>query len=628
MNQNTDNKSLNSTQILGTLKYSKQWTLLFGALFCAFSIFGQGFQHVEPPSWWLGMPSDTLDILIHQEDISANKTKIQTHGSGVILNSVINFENPNYIALQVVISNDAQPQTFKIKSKGNAGAFTYNFVLNNRTEHDRGLNQSDIIYLITPDRFANGDSSNDSFDSMTQVGVNRTEPYDRHGGDIKGITDHLDYIQDLGITTLWPNPLLENDQPHESYHGYAFTDSYKIDARFGSNDDYKNLSDSLHARKMKLIQDVVYNHIGNEHHLFTDCPDSSWFNFWDEFSRTNYRAPSLMDPYASEADKKIMTDGWFDKHMPDLNQRNKNVATYLIQQTLWWIEEYQIDALRIDTYAYPDQEFMQNWAQKVKHAYPDIFLFAETWVHGPTVQGWFVDGGLAPVPNGIDAVTDFQVYYSINDALTKDQGWADGLSKLYYTLSADYIYDHPQDMVTFVDNHDLARFLGYVNGDIRKLKIGLGMLMTLRGIPSLYYGTEILMKATNGHGLIREDFPGGWPNDSINKFDPSQRTIQENEIYDYIKQLATLRKNEPAIQNGKLTQFVPVDGVYVYFRESENKTFMVVSNCTEKEKQLTTDRFKECIKDATNGNTLYGQKVSLRMDMILPPFSIQILKLE
>lgn len=578
------------------------------------------FQHIDPPNWWVGMPDGNLQILVHQKGISVNSFSIENNTEHVVLKSVDTLPGKNYVVLTLSISAEAKPQTITIKSSGKAGKFKMDYKLDARKLHKRGLDQKDVIYLITPDRFANGEQGNDSFGDMNQVGVNRDEPYDRHGGDIQGIINNLDYIQDLGMTALWPNPLLENDQPDESYHGYAFTDYYKIDKRFGTNDLYASLADSLHNRGMKLIQDVVYNHIGNEHYLFKDLPDSSWFHFWEPYTRTSYRATLLMDKYASANEKKVFTDGWFDKHMPDLNQQNETLAKYLVQQTLWWIEKYQIDALRIDTYAYPDQDFMREWAKKVKEAFPDIFLFAETWVHGPTVQGWFMGNGLAPEENHLDGLTDFQIYYAINDALNKEQNWTEGISKLYYTLAADYIYEHPENMVTFLDNHDLARFFGYVNGDIRKMKMGLALMFTMRGIPSVYYGTEVLMLETDGHGKIREDFMGGWPTDSLNKFTKEGRSVDENEIYDYIKSLSNLRKSNSAIYDGKTTQFIPVDGLYVYFRHSGSDLVMVAVNTSEEKRIISKSKYVELLDGKTQLIDLDGNEMLITDEIEIGSF--------
>lgn len=616
-----------------TFKIVKIHLLLSGILLISPVLLGQSielnqpetvFKHVDPPGWWVGMPDENLEVLIHQKGIGANVFNLKGNSAHVSLREVKRLSNPNYVVLRISISENATPQSFKIISKGKAGKFRYDYSLESRIAHERGLDQKDIIYLITPDRFANGDPTNDSFPDLNQSGVDRSAPYDRHGGDIQGIIDHLDYIQNLGMTAIWPNPLLENDQPEESYHGYAFTDYYQIDPRLGSNALYGALADSLHKRNMKLIMDVVYNHIGDRHYLYRDIPDSSWFHFWNSFTKTTYRAPVLMDSHASDFDRKQMSEGWFDHHMPDLNQQNEILAQYLVQQTLWWIEKYQVDALRIDTYAYPDQDFMRRWAKEVKAAFPDIFLFAETWVHGATVQAWFQGDALAPEPNFLDGLTDFQTYYGINDALTVETGWTQGINRLYYTLAADYIYPHPEKLVTFLDNHDLARAFGYYRGDLRKMKIALTLIYTLRGIPSVYYGTEILMKETDGHGKIREDFPGGWPTDTINKFLPEGRTAEENEIITQIQQLASMRKNHPAIYEGRFIQYLPVDGLYTYFRESGKDLVMVLVNVSEEPISTPVPKYNEFLEGKTTLESPEGHTMAIGDSLSVKPMEAQI----
>jgi len=583
----------------------------------------------EPPHWWVGMPNGNLEILIHKENIGGNDFELKKSGDGVSLTNTTRLSNPNYLILNLEIGKNAQPQTLRFTSKGHAGKFSFDYELKARQEAERGLNGKDLIYLITPDRFANGDESNDSVEGMTQTGVNRDEHYERHGGDIQGIIDHLDFIQELGNTALWPNPLLENDQPHESYHGYAITDHYRIDPRFGTNELFQTLMDSLKARDMKMVMDVIYNHIGNEHHLYKDIPDSNWFHFHDGFNKTNYRAPALMDPYASDYDRDKMSDGWFDKHMPDLNQKNEHVAAYLIQQTIWWVEEFGIEALRIDTYAYPDQAFMRTWGKAMKNAFPDLFLFAETWVHGIPVQAWFLGDALGPEPNYLDGLTDFQLHYAVNDGMNNGQGWTSGIAKVYYTLAKDYVYDHPEKMVTFLDNHDLARFNGVVGKDFDKFKMGIGMLMTMRGIPSLYYGTEVLMSETDGHGKIREDFMGGWATDSLNKFTADGRTDLENEAFDYIAQLADLRQKNEALHSGKTTQYVPVDGLYVYFRYTDDQTFMVVVNTSDKEVNSKSDKYAQFLEGRkTLVNSLSGTEMAIPDEFSFSPKSFAVYRVE
>jgi glycosidase len=544
-----------------------------------------------------------------------------------VLEQTEQTKNPNYAILHLNISQ-AAAQTFTIASRGKAGRIDYDYRLKKRIPHERSIDQSDLIYLITPDRFANGDPNNDTVEGMNETGTDRNEPYARHGGDIQGIIDHLDFIADLGVTALWPNPLYENDQLEASYHGYAFTDHYKIDRRFGTNKLFGALCDSLHNRGMKMVMDVVYNHVGNKHHIYADMPDSAWFHNHSEYTQTNYRATTLLDPYASDYDRTRMTDGWFDTHMPDINQTHPRVAVYLIQQTLWWIEEFGIDALRIDTYAYPDQDFMRDWAREVKDHYPNLFIFAETWVHGPQVQGYFLGDALGPEPNHIEGLTDFQVHYAINDALTRDPGWTEGINRLYYTMAADYLYDHPENLVTFVDNHDVPRFYGVINQDFKKFAIGMGLLFTLRGIPSLYYGTEILMAETDGHGKIREDFPGGWPGDAVDKFSREGRTIDENRACDLIRTLARLRQDSPALQNGKTTQFVPTDGVYAYFRHDEESVFLVALNATAEPQIRPASMFEELIPKGSVPKRIIGDVELDEEEMKLPGFSFGIFRIE
>ncbi len=583
------------------------------------------FEHVEPPHWWVDMKEASLEVLIHGKGIGVNTFEIEK-AQDISLKEVKIMPNPNYVLLYLEVSSGAPAQNFIIASKGKAGRISYTYQLKERTAHARSMDQADFIYLITPDRFANGDPRNDVVAGMKQTRIDRGEPYERHGGDLQGIMDNLDFIEGLGVTAVWPNPLYENDQPKESYHGYAFTDHYKIDRRFGSNALFGALCDSLHARDMKMVMDVVYNHVGDQHHIYADMPDSAWFHMHKEYTQTNYRATTLMDPYASKYDRDRMTDGWFDKHMPDINQKNTQVAQYLIQQTIWWIEEYGIDALRIDTYAYPDQGFMRDWGKAVKAEYPDLFIFAETWVHGTPVQGFFLGDALGPEANYIDGLTDFQVHYAINDGLTRDPGWTEGINRLYYTLAADYVYDKPENLVTFVDNHDVARFYGVVGKDFQKFTIGIGLLMTMRGIPSLYYGTELLMAETDGHGKIREDVMGGWPGDPQNKFTREGRSEQENAAYDLIASLAKLRKDNTALNSGHTTQYVPTDGVYAYFRHDDEGIFLIACNVTAKAQERPLEMFEELAPKGSRLETVMGDITVASGKMNLPAHSFGIFR--
>ncbi len=496
----------------------------------------------------------------------------------------------------------------------------------------KGIEASDLIYMVFPDRFSNGDSTNDVILTMNEKTCDRAGLKKRHGGDIAGIQNHLDYLVELGTTALWINPVLENNQPAESYHGYAATDLYKIDPRFGTNKSYSELVRSCHSRDIKVIWDIVYNHWGNENWMFKDIPDSSWIHWFNEFTRTSYRAEVLMDPYSSNYDKKIMSDAWFDKHMPDLNQQDEHLARYLIQNSIWWIEYAGIDAFRIDTYAYPDQYFMKALNEAILKQYPDFILFGETWVQGTPVQGWFTENTFLKkdYSSSLQGVTDFQLYYAITKGLKEPFGWEEGLRRIEMTLAQDIVYKDPSKLVTFLDNHDLSRFYSMIDEDYPKYRMGICLLYTLRGIPSIYYGTEILMKNyADPDAKVREDFPGGWPSDDVNKFSAAGRTPKENEAFNLCRLLGAWRKNNSWIGEAKLTQFVPEENTYVYFRQDDGHTLMCIYNLNEKEFSLNLNRFAECIRsNKSSVDMLTGKKIMLEKTLQLEAKSVMILELQ
>ena len=417
----------------------------------------------------------------------------------------------------------------------------------------------------------------------------------RHGGDLRGIIDRLGYIKRVGMTATWLTPIEENDMDATSYHGYAFTDHFRVDPRFGTNEEYLEYVEKSHEKGLKVVKDVVYNHFGIRHYLIEDLPSKSWIHNWKEFTRTNYRASTLMDPHASEADKKLMIDGWFDLTMPDINQKNIHAARYLIQYSLWWIESFGIDAFRVDTYPYSDQVFMSNLTRAVYEEYPEFKIFGETWVAGTVAQAWFTEGFPKDkyFTSFMEGVTDFAVKDAISACVTEDFGWATGVSKLYYTLTRDYIYKEPDANVIFFENHDTDRFLGMINKDMRDYRMAIGILFTVRGIPQIYYGSEINMAQGKPDGHLRADFPGGWQGDKVDKFTKEGRTADENNTWNYISKLANWRLTNSAVRYGKLIQFVPEDNVYVYFRCDENNTVMVVVNAGQEDKNIKTSRFKE-----------------------------------
>lgn len=556
-------------------------------------------QRVDPPFWWTGMSNDTLELTFYDINIQRHSVRLTNENTKIL--NITRPANKNYLFVEIVIGDNQQPGQLEFiltDEKKKEKRFLYTLKARENLNRKRGLNPDDLIYLVFPDRFANGDPSNDAYPNLNEKSVDRNGLKTRHGGDLKGIMDHLSYIEELGTTAIWINPVLENNQPRESYHGYAATDLYKIDPRFGTNELYKNLVDECHKKQIKVIWDVVYNHWGNEHHMYKDLPDSSWIHWFEKFTRTNYRAENLLDPYGSKYDKNLMTNAWFDHHMPDLNQQNKQLATYLIQNSIWWIEYAGLDAFRIDTYAYPDQRFMKNLNEAVLREYPDFMLFGETWVQGSPVQAWFTEAnGLnKEFSSSLHGVTDFQLYFAITKGLMENFGWEEGFRRIELTLSHDILYKDPYRNVTFLDNHDLSRYYSMVGEDFGKFKMGMALMYTLRGIPSIYYGTEILMKNyADPDAKVREDFPGGWASDTTSKFTAAGRTALENEAFEFTKKLGNWRKENRWIGRSKLVQFVPEDNTYIYFRMDDNHKLMCVYNGNDTTKEIDLKRYVECI---------------------------------
>lgn len=567
---------------------------------------------VEPPYWWTGMRDHTVELLIYAQHIGDRTPTIHHHG--VHIGRVTRTQNTSYLFVELHLSADCQPGVLQLHFIGINDTLIHNYTLKARSEMAQGasgLSPSDLIYLIFPDRFSNGDPSNDVIAGMNDQRLDRSELFHRHGGDLQGIIDRLDYLDDLGITALWINPVIENDQPSESYHGYAATQLYRIDPRFGTDEEYRTLVSEAHRRGMKIIKDIVYNHWGDRHPFYADIPDSSWFNFWPEFTRTTYRATTLFDPYAHPAERQKFSEGWFDHHMPDLNQRNPQLANYLIQHSLWSIGHYGVDAFRIDTYAYPDQLFMRELTQRIRDEFPRFFCFGETWVHGTPTQAWFSErnGTLKGFDSQLQSVTDFQLYYALQDALNQPFGWTEGVSRIYYTLAKDVLYRDASRNVTFLDNHDLSRIYSVLGEDPEKLKMAIGFILTTRGIPSLYYGTEIGLKNfADPDGKVRQDFPGGWSDDLVNKFEASGREADEQRLYTYVRTLARYRREHSALFSGSLVHFVPENGIYVYFREGGGKRLMCVMN-PGNATDLDMARFKVAIDGARSGQSILDDSV-------------------
>ncbi|MGE8430042.1 MAG: glycoside hydrolase family 13 protein [Sphingobacterium sp.] len=559
-------------------------------------LLGQSIQRVEPLNWWVGMENPTLQLVVYGSQIG--KSEVQVEDTGIELVKVNRVENPNYLFLDVKVAASAKPGWSTFTFSQGKKKLTYRYELKQRDQKVKaqGVNSADLIYLIMPDRFANGNKANDQVKGMLDMSLNRDSMYLRHGGDLEGIIGKLDYLQDLGVTSLWLTPVLTNDMPQASYHGYANTETYHIDPRFGSNDTYVQLGEQLHRRQMKLIFDVVPNHIGSYHWTVKDKPMADWLNEWPSYTQTSYKDQAVFDPYGSADDKKKMVKGWFVPTMPDMNEQNPYVQNYLTQSHIWWIETAAIDGFRIDTYPYNDLDFMAKWTDRILQEYPKFTFFGETWVHGVANQAYFLGGKRVgqDVDSKLMGVTDFQLNYAIGDALNQKTEWTAGANKLYSTLASDFLYPHPEQNVLFLDNHDKDRFFSVVGENVQKYKSAIAWLMTTRGIPQLYYGAEILMKNfSNPDGLLREDFQGGFVGDKSNKFTADGRTKAEQDMWSYVQTLANYRKQHTVLQTGKTMQYVPEDGVYVYFRYNEKQTVMVVMNCNDVTKDLKLDRFRE-----------------------------------
>jgi len=588
---------------------------------------------VEPMFWWVGMQNHNLQLLVYGKNI--NQKTVSLNYEGVKLAKVNKVENPNYLFLDLVISESAKAGKFAINfasPKGKPLQYIYELRQKDSAKNRiQGVTNQDLIYQLMPDRFANGDKSNDVVAGMMETALNRDSMYYRHGGDLQGVINHLDYIKELGATAIWLTPEVENNMPLASYHGYAVTDHYKIDRRFGTNELYKSFIEKAHQNGLKVIKDVVHNHCGIEHWFIKDLPMKNWIHQWPVYTQTTYKDQTIMDPYVASVDKKEMVDGWFVPTMPDFNQANPYVQNYINQNIIWWVQYAGIDGLRLDTYAYNDLEYMSNWAKQIKAEFPNLSIFGETLVNTVVSQAYFTEGNTISqgINTGLPGITDVQIKEAIYDVLNGKYDWTTGVNRLYTVLSNDFIYKDASRNVTFLDNHDMSRFLSIVGGDMNKYKSGLAMLLTTRGIPQIYYGTEVLMKNfSNPDGLVRSDFAGGWASDSTNKFLASGRNTQENEAFNYLKTLANYRKNTTALQTGKLMQFVPQNGVYVYFRYDAKKTIMILVNSNDKPSVIKSNRFNERIKGfKTAKNIIDGTAFSILETLEIPATTTLVLEL-
>jgi len=614
-------------------------TILFSIFYLLSSVFVLAqeinLQRVEPPFWWTGFREARLQLMIYGKNIA--RTSIIINYPGVLLKKVNRTENPNYLFLDLFISPQTKPGKFLIRFKMKeqvVANYTYElFAREKGSALRQGFNSSDVIYLLMPDRFANGDTANDNVVGMKEK-ANRSNSNGRHGGDIRGIVDHLDYLKDLGVTAIWINPLLENDMEKYSYHGYSTTDYYKIDPRFGTNGDYAALSDSLHKKGIKLIMDMIFNHCGSEHWWMSDLPSKDWINQWPEFTRTSYRAAILLDPYVSDADSVQFIKGWFDKTMPDLNQHNPFLAKYLIQNSIWWIEYAGLAGIRQDTHPYPFKDFMAEWGKAVLTEYPRFNIVGECWITYPGgIAYWQKDATNRDKYNSyLPSVFDFAMYDALRLGFNEQDGWNTGIFRIYDILAQDFVYPDPSNIVVFADNHDVNRYLDSQNGDIRKLKMAMTFILTSRGTPEIYYGTEILMTtgSDKGDGSKRKDFPGGWSEDKINGFSGKGLSPEQQNMYAFLKTILNWRKNKEVIHTGKLKHFIPQDGVYVYFRFNEKETVMVALNNNEKEsKTLNSSRYSEFLSKFNNGKEIIsGQRIDDLTRISIPAKSGIIVELK
>ncbi|AMC10097.1 hypothetical protein Lupro_02015 [Lutibacter profundi] len=558
-------------------------------------------NRVEPPNWWIGMENTKLQLLVYGENISETKPIITY--DGVTINSVTKLESNNYLFIDLTILNNTKEGVFDIIFTSNNGKeLVYKYDLKSKKERNNSnqtVNASDVIYLITPDRFSNGDPTNDSTDDTLEK-IDRSNKDGRHGGDIKGIINHLDYIQNLGITTLWLNPFLENDQPKYSYHGYGISDFYKTDSRFGGNKDFKDLVDLSHQKGMKIIMDQVFNHCGSGHWWMNDLPSENWLNQWETFTRSNFTNIAASDPHVSKSDYNLFTRGWFDTNLPDLNLDNLFLATYLIQNSIWWIEYSNLDGIRMDTYPYPDKKVMAKWIQTIKTEFPNFYIVAETWEAKASSLSYWNNGGVNNdgYNSYVNSVCDYPLYYSMLKAF----GEENNIYKIYETLAEDFLYGDAFNNKIFNGNHDVGRLFTLLNEDVDKLKLSMAFILTTRGIPQLYYGDELLFDGDKPDGQLRKDFPGGWKSDKRNAFTKKGRTIQENDTYNYISTILHWRKNAKEIHTGKLKHFQPIENIYVYFRYTVTESTMVIINNSKNDiNKYSLERYKESLVGYTSG---------------------------
>ncbi len=606
-------------------------------------------DRIDPTNWFVGMKNPSLQLMVYGEGIRS--AEVTTDYAGVKVDSIVRLGSPNYLLVYLNLK-DAKPGEMTLQFKNGKSTKKVKYELKareKRGEERMGFTNADVLYMLMPDRFADGDPKNNDIKGMNTYKTDRSQPSLRHGGDLEGIRQHLDYFNELGVTALWFTPVLENNSPDgngfSTYHGYATTDYYRVDPRFGTNEEYRRLTDEAHAKGLKVVMDMIFNHCGFEHPWVNDMPSKDWLNTPDwlydrkdktkpetneKYLQTSYKLTPIVDPYASEVDFKETVDGWFVPTMPDLNQRNPHVIKYLIQNSEWWIETVGIDGIRMDTYPYADADAMALWMKTLDEEYPNFNVVGETWVTEPAYTAtWQKDSKLAKKNSYLKTVMDFSFYDKINQAKREDtDGFNTGLNRIYNNFVYDYLYPNPSSVMAFIENHDTDRFLG--NGkDSTALKQALAILLTANRIPQLYYGTEVLMNGTKEvtDGNVRKDFPGGFPGDEHNAFTAEGRTRAENAMFTWLSRLLHWRQGNDVIIKGKQTQFTPYNGIYVIARQYGGKTVLTVVNGTKKAAAMAVKRYAEVIgSNTTAKDVLTGRTVSLSDDVQMAPREVMILE--
>ncbi|WP_306565548.1 glycoside hydrolase family 13 protein [Flavobacterium lindanitolerans] len=614
------------------MNFTKKLNLL--VLLLSVSAFAQ-IDKIEPPFWYAGMHNPELQIMFYGKNIAQYEASVSNN---VVIKNVVKTENPNYIFITIDTKNiPASDFVFSFKNK-NKVAFTKKYTLKARRKNSaqrKSFDSSDLIYLIMPDRFANGNPNNDTDKSLNEK-ADRSLPGGRHGGDIEGIIKHLDYLEELGVTAIWSTPLCEDNDKVHSYHTYGQSDVYKIDPRYGTNEEYVRLSAELKKRNMKLIKDYVTNHWGAEHWMYKDLPTYDWIHQFPGFSQSNYRMTTQFDTNASAIDAKNCMDGWFVPSMPDLNQSNPLVLNYLIQNAIWWIEYADLDGFRVDTYSYNDKIGIAKWTKAITDEYPYFNIVGEVWMHDQAQMSyWQKDSPISAIQSYnsyLPSVMDFTLHDAFGNVFNEDKAtWNDGMIKVYDNFANDFLYPNVNNLLTFVENHDTGRFNHIYKNDFRKYQMAMALIATVRGIPQIYYGSEIGMAGDKGKGDadIRQDFPGGWTGDKNNAFTKAGRTEEQAKFFDFSSKLFQWRKGKSVIHSGKMTHYIPEDNVYVYFRYNDNETVMVIINNAAQPKTFKTARFQENIKDFTSGqDVLTGKSINVKEDITIEEKSVLILELK